>query len=77
VALDDLLHGRQADAGSLELISRVKPLEHAEQLAGIRHIEAGAVIAHEIHRGLACIPNSMRPTGRRPVNFQALPFERS
>src|SRR5690606_17849681 len=39
-------HAGQADAGTGELAGRVQALEHAEQLARVLHVEAGAVVAH-------------------------------
>jgi len=72
--LEDALHGRQADAGAGELVGRVEPLEDTEQLAAqampkptplSRTKNAGS--------GVAVNPNSMRASGRRLVNFHALP----
>ena len=37
-------HAGQADAGALELADAVQALEHAEQLAGVGHVEADAVV---------------------------------
>src|SRR5690606_4407799 len=39
-------HAGQADAGAGEFAGRVQALEYAEQLAGVLHVEAGAVVAH-------------------------------
>ena len=51
-------HRRQADAGALEFRVGMQALEHAEQLADVAHVEAGAVVAHaQDHRagvGGAC-----------------------
>src|SRR5882724_6472703 len=54
MALDDPLHDRQADAGAFELFGRMQPLEDPKQLAGVLHVEPGAVVAHE-HDQLACL----------------------
>src|SRR3982751_3266751 len=44
VALDDPLHVGQADARAFEFLGLVQPLEHAEQLVDVLHLEAHAVI---------------------------------
>src|SRR5204862_5699849 len=36
--------GGQTDAGAFELLGPVQPLEDAEQLVGILHVEPGAVV---------------------------------
>ena len=41
----------QADAGAAKLALIVQALEWAKQLGGARHIESGAVVAHEIRSG--------------------------
>src|SRR5690348_5492783 len=48
VTLDDALDRRQADAGAGELVDAVQALERAEQLGDVTHVEAGAVVAHEV-----------------------------
>src|SRR5450759_808536 len=40
--------GRKADAGTLELVGCMKPLEHSEELPRVGHVEAHPVVAHEI-----------------------------
>ena len=50
MAMNDPLHRRQTDTGSLELVRGMKPLKDAEQLLRVLHVEAGAVVAHEIRR---------------------------
>ncbi len=45
----DALHGGQPDAGARELVGAVQPLEGAEQLVGVLHVEPHTVIAHEEH----------------------------
>ena len=50
MAVDDTLHGRQADAGSRKIPGVMQPLKRQKQLVGIGHVKAGAVIAHEINR---------------------------
>src|SRR5258706_1435833 len=47
VALDDTRDRREADPRSLELVGAVQPLEGAEELVRVRHLEAGAVVPHE------------------------------
>src|SRR5262245_4820064 len=45
VPLDDAADVGQADARALELARGVQPLEYAEQLGGVLHVEACAVVA--------------------------------
>src|SRR5205814_2803538 len=47
VPLDDALHGGETDASPLELSACVQPLEYAEELVGVGHIEARTVVADE------------------------------
>ena len=47
MALGHTAHDRQADARSGVFLLRVQPLEHAEQLLRLRHVEARTVVAHE------------------------------
>src|SRR3984893_598528 len=47
VAMDDALHDREADAGAFEILRAMQPLEHAEQLVGVSHIEASTIVADE------------------------------
>jgi hypothetical protein len=47
VPLDDAADGGQADAGAFEFVVPVQALEHPEQLAGIAHVEADAVVPNE------------------------------
>ena len=47
MAIDDSLHGRQADARARELAGGMQPLEDAEQFVRISHVEPGPIIAHE------------------------------
>src|SRR6478736_1805492 len=49
VFVNDSLNICQTDSGALELGRLMEALKHAEQLAGVRHIKAGAVIADENH----------------------------
>src|SRR5580658_9938025 len=48
LSLDDTLNGRQTDSRSREIFCRMQTLKGPEQLAGVRRVEAGAVISHEI-----------------------------
>ena len=50
VAVDDPLHDGEADAGALIVLGPVQPLEDAEQLVGVAHVEADAVVLDEIGR---------------------------
>src|SRR6267143_1088775 len=50
VPVDDALDRRQPDPRALILVARVQALKSAEQLVGVRHVEAGAVVAHIEHR---------------------------
>src|SRR2546421_9816967 len=58
--VDDALHGRKADACALELARAVEALKRAEQLIGISHVEARAIVADEIDRlpGALFMPES-------------------
>src|SRR5207245_1843643 len=47
VAVDDPLYRGEPDPRAGELAGRVQPLKRAEQLGGVRHVESGAVVAHE------------------------------
>src|SRR6202521_5143870 len=47
VAVDDPLRGGQPDSCPRELTDRMQTLERGEQLAGMRHVETDAVVAHE------------------------------
>ena len=46
MALRDPLDEREPRALALELVGAVEPLEETEELAGIRHLEADAVVLH-------------------------------
>src|SRR6266704_3710241 len=50
VPVDDPLHRSEADAGPGKLLRRVEPLERAEQLVGVRHVEPHPIVPHEVHR---------------------------
>src|SRR3989338_6006630 len=45
VALDDTPHRGQANAGAFELAGHVQALERFEELVGVLHVEAAAVVA--------------------------------
>ena len=57
MAVDDPMHGGQANTRTPKIRFRVQPLEWPEQLVGISHIETRAVVTDEIrnvsfsHRG--------------------------
>src|SRR3970282_1313459 len=42
-------HDGKADAGSRKLLRRMQPLEHAEQLVVVLHIESGPVVLDKEH----------------------------
>src|SRR6266852_908482 len=48
VAVDHPLDDGKAHAGSLVLFGAVEPLEPAEELVGVAHVEAGAVVFHVV-----------------------------
>jgi len=48
VAVDDALYGRETDSGAFEFLGAVEPLEHAEQLVGVLHVKADAVILDKV-----------------------------
>src|SRR5437016_13683634 len=60
VLLNNALHRGQANARALEIFGAVKALEDAEQLIGILHAEADAIVANE--------------NGRIPVFFHLADF---
>src|SRR5262245_31270241 len=45
MTLYDALCDGQAHAGAFEILGAVQPLEDAEQLVGVLHVEAGAIVA--------------------------------
>ena len=47
--LDDALHNRQPNAGAFLIFGSMQALEHAEQFTRVLHVEANAIVAHEIH----------------------------
>src|SRR5438552_10434343 len=48
VARGDPGDGREAHPGAGEVALGVQALEYAEQLVAVGHVEAGAVVAHEV-----------------------------
>src|SRR5690606_14198874 len=48
VPLDDLLDDGETHAHAFELARLVQSLEYTEELAGVTHVEAHAVVAHEV-----------------------------
>src|SRR4029453_16097801 len=73
VSFDDAPHGRQPDAGAVELLACMKALKDAEQLFRVRHVESDAVVAH-VHHGLAVHSvlgidlDARRPARRRELD---------
>ena len=59
MAVDDSLYGRQPYARATKLTLIVQTLEWREQIAGARHVETRAVVAHKI--GLGAIGLRERP----------------
>jgi len=57
VSVDDALHRRQADTRTLELPIRAQPLEGAEELVGILHVESDSVVGHVV-RGVGVVVRS-------------------
>src|SRR5829696_2480940 len=51
--MDDALDGGEPYAGALELLRAVQPLEGAEELVGVGHLEARPVVAHVVDRDAA------------------------
>src|SRR5665213_1705976 len=47
VAADNAADGGETDAGPLEVLVAVQAVEGVEELAGVEHVEARAVVAHE------------------------------
>src|SRR2546428_9281155 len=67
VAVDDAAHGRQPDANAGKFALAVKPLERAEQLVGVDHVEANAVVPDEQAGGAPPRPPlPPQPRGRPP-----------
>src|SRR6185295_18354937 len=50
VAMDDPLDGGEANAGTGELLGCVESLERTEQLRGVLHVEARAIVLDEVRR---------------------------
>lgn len=48
VPADDPLYRDKSNTGSLEVRGRVKALKHTKQLRRVGHVEARAVVSHEI-----------------------------
>lgn len=62
---DDALYGGEADTGSFEFAGRVQPLEDAKELAGVGHVETGAVVANEVDRPALLPVDTELDPGRR------------
>src|SRR5580658_9968104 len=63
----DPVHDGQPDAGTFELIRGMQPLEDAEELLRIAHIEARAVVAHVVHRLISLTERPDLDSGRIPA----------
>src|ERR1043166_166543 len=57
VSMHDAVHNGQSHTGALKLVGGVQPLENAEEPLGVLHVEARAVVLHEIN---ALILSSLR-----------------
>src|SRR5262245_350749 len=42
-------HDGETDAVTTVVVTRVESLEHAEEFLGVAHVEADALVAHEVH----------------------------
>src|SRR5258708_16915585 len=49
MALNDALCNRKTNARAFEFLGAVQPLKNAEQLAGVFHVKAGAVVVNEVN----------------------------
>lgn len=58
MAIDNPSHRGQADPGTRKLGRRVQPLESAEQLVHVCHVEAGAIVADEVSRTSVLMRNA-------------------
>src|SRR6266513_2331871 len=47
--VDDAAHGGEPNPGAFEFRRRMEPLKHAEQLVGVAHVEAGAIVLDHEH----------------------------
>ena len=73
---DDTAYISKTDAGALELLGAMQALKDAEELAGVLHVEAHAVVAHEEKRlpfSSPAQPTSIRARSRGNVYLMALP----
>src|SRR4051812_48621362 len=60
--MDDALHRRQTYSRSGELAAVVQPLKGAEQLAGVSHVEARAVVPHVVYlRAVSLVAGELYP----------------
>src|SRR5215831_1096688 len=66
MALENPLHQRQPHPRSLELVGRVQPLEHAEQLAGERRVEPHPVVPHQVDEVAVLLRGRDLDPGLRP-----------
>src|SRR5262245_58041477 len=57
MAVNDTLHGGQADACAREIPLTVQALKSPEQFRAVGHVEAGAVVANEIDHPAVTLPN--------------------
>ena len=52
VFVDDALHGGQAQAVPGKLVCAMQAMEHAEEFVPVAHVEADAVVLHEIDNAI-------------------------
>src|SRR5687768_6901618 len=65
VAVHDALDRRQPNPRAVEFGHGVQALKGAEQLAGIGHVEPGAIVAHEVDRPAVVLADAEFDLGRR------------
>ena len=67
MALHDTAHRGQSDAIAREFPGGVQSREWLEQLASLRHVEAGAVVPYKIHRAVWLGHRAHLDSGRLPA----------
>src|SRR5919201_3572561 len=67
VAVDDALHDRKAHSSAGIVLGPVQPLEHPKEFVGVAHVEAGAVVAHQVDRPPALLTPPHGDAGHVPV----------
>ena len=49
MALHHVLREREPNCRAFLVVNSLQPLEHAEELVGVLHLDTHAVVPHEIH----------------------------